>query len=156
MQGVGWGCSAGFSPSTPGEPPMVTLDTTDVAARARALVGRPVTVYTRDQEWGTVVDVGLLGHVHEVVYLTMARARSGRGLPPERVGVMLSTVLDIHAQAEDAVPTHRLRPGHVLTAGPCAGARITTMQMPEQFGAGVVRLSIGDRVVWADASTPMT
>lgn len=102
---------------------MVTLDTTDVAARARALVGRPVTVYTRDQEWGTVVDHGLLGHVHDV-YLTMARDRTDRGLPPELVRVMLSTVEDVHAQAEDAVPAHRLRPGHVLTAGPWAGARI--------------------------------
>src|SRR5690625_2764433 len=62
MQGVGWGCSAGFSPSTPGEPPMVTLDTTDVAARARALVGRPVTVYTHNPQWGTVVTSGLLGN----------------------------------------------------------------------------------------------
>jgi hypothetical protein len=135
---------------------MVTLDTTDVAARARALVGLPVTVYTRDQEWGTVVDHGLLGHVHQGVYLTMARPRPVRGLPPELVRVMLATVEDVHPEAEDAVPAHRLRPGHVLTAGPWAGARITTVQMPEQFGAGVVRLTIGGRVVWADASTPMT
>src|SRR5690625_6596865 len=102
MQGVGWGCSAGFSPSTPGEPPMVTLDTTDIADRARALVGRPVTVYTRDQEWGTVVDHGLLGHVHQGVYLTMARDRTDRGLPPELVRVRLSTVEDVHPEAEGA------------------------------------------------------
>lgn len=134
---------------------MVTLDTADIADRARALVGRPVTVYTRDQ-WGTVVDHGLLGHVHQGVYLTMARDRTDRGLPPELVRVMLSTVEDVHPEAEDAVPAHRLRPGHVLTAGPWAGARITTVQMPEEFGAGVVRLTIGGRVVWADAGTPMT
>ena len=135
---------------------MVTLDTTDVAARARALVGRPVTVYTHNPQWGTVVDHGLLRHVHQDVYLTMARDRTDRGLPPELVRVMLSTVEDVHPEAEGAVPAHRLRPGHVLTAGPWAGARITTVQMPEQFGAGVVRLTIGDRVVWAEASTPMT
>ena len=137
---------------------MVTLDTADVAARARALAGRPVTVYTHNPQWGTVVDHGLLGHVHQDVYLTMARPRPVRGLPPELVRVMLSTVLDVHAQAEDAVPAHRLRPGHVLTAGPWAGAQITTMQAPEEFGAGVVRLTMtpGDRVVWAQAGTPMT
>jgi len=135
---------------------MVTLDTTDVAARARALVGRPVTVYTHNPQWGTVVTSGLLGHVHQDVYLTMARDRTDRGLPPELVRVMLSTVEDVHPEAEGAVPAHRLRPGHVLTAGPWAGARITTVQMPTELGAGVVRLTIGDRVVWADASTPMT
>lgn len=136
---------------------MVTLDTADVADRARALAGRPVTVYTHNPQWGTVVTSGLLGHVHDV-YLTMARDRTDRGLPPELVRVMLSTVLDVHAEAEDAVPAHRLRPGHVLTAGPWAGAQITTMQMPEEFGAGVVRLTMtpGDRVVWAEAGTCLT
>ena len=134
---------------------MTTLDTAGVADRARALAGRPVTVYTHNPQWGTVATYGLLGHVHQDVYLTMARDRTDRGLPPELVRVMLSTVEDVHAQAENAVPAHRLRPGHVLTAGPWAGARITTVQMPEQFGAGVVRLTIGDRVVWAEASTPM-
>src|SRR5699024_968164 len=73
----------GFSPSTPGEPPMVTLDTTDVADRARALAGRPVTVYTHNPQWGTVVTSGLLGHVHQDVYLTMARPRPG---PAPRAG----------------------------------------------------------------------
>src|SRR5699024_2141175 len=82
--------------------------------------------------------------------------RTDPGLPPELVRVMLSTVEDVHPEAEGAVPAHRLRPGHVLTAGPWAGARITTVQMPTELGAGVVRLTIGDRVVWADASTPMT
>ena len=134
---------------------MTTLDTTDIADRARALAGRPVTVYTRDQEWGTVATSGLLGHVHQDVYLTMARDRTDRGLPPELVRVMLSTVEDVHPEAEGAVPAHRLRPGHVLTAGPWAGARITTVQMPTELGAGVVRLTIGGRVVWADAGTPM-
>src|SRR5690625_1468381 len=113
MQGVGWGCSAGFSPSTPGEPPMVTLDTTDVAARARALVGRPVTVYTHNPQWGTVVDHGLLGHVHQGVYLTMARDRTDRGLPPELVRVMLSTVEDVHPEAEEHTSELQSR-GHLV------------------------------------------
>ena len=36
---------------------MTTLDTTDIADRARAhqLTGRPVTVYTHNPQWGTVV-----------------------------------------------------------------------------------------------------
>src|SRR5690625_3047953 len=133
-----------------------TNDTADIADRARALAGRPVTVYTRDQEWGTVATSGLLGHVHQDVYLTIARDRTDRGLPPELVRVMLSTVEDVHPEAEVAVPAHQLRPGDVLTAGPWAGDRITNVHMPEQYGTCVVRLTIGDRVVWAEASSPMT
>lgn len=128
----------------------------DVAGRARELTGHPVTIYTRDQEWGVVVTSGTLGHVHQDVYLTMARDRTARGLPPEVMRVMLSTVIGLHPEGDQGVPAHRIRPGHVLSAGPLAGAEITSTVMPEEFGAGVVRLTMGDRVVWAEAGTCLT
>src|SRR5690625_7426614 len=111
---------------------MTTLDTTDIADRARALAGRPVTVYTRDQEWGTVATSGLLGHVHQGVYLTMARDRTDRGLPPELVRVMLSTVEGVHPEAEGAVPAHRLRPGQVMAAGAGAAGPFSNAQVPTE------------------------
>src|SRR5690625_6808761 len=100
---------------------MVTLDTTDVSDRARALAGRPVTVYTHNPQWGTVVDHGLLGHVHQDVYLTMARPRPVRGLPPKLLRVFLATLKEVAPEPKGTVPAHRPRPAHGLPAAPGAG-----------------------------------
>lgn len=134
---------------------------TDIADQARALTGRPVTIYTHHEQWGTVADQGLLGHVHEDLYLTLARDRTERGLPPEMVRVMLANVLAVHETGQDAVPADAIQPGHVLTEGPVAGAEITGTQAPEEFGGGVVRLTArspqGTEVsVYTDAATRLT
>lgn len=136
-------------------------DIVDVAGRARELAGHPVTIYTRDQDWGVVVTSGHLGHVTENVYLTMARDRTARGLPPEVVRVMLPNVIGLHPEGDQGVPAHRIRPGHVLSAGPLAGAQVTSVVLPEEFGAGVVRLTVlpptgEQQVVWAETGTRLT
>lgn len=129
----------------------------DIANQAHVLVGRNVTVYTRDEEWGIVVTPGLLGHVSECVYLTMAKDRTERGLPPEVVRVMLSTIIGLHPQGQGDVPAGQLHTGHVLRRGPLRGAKITAVKTPPEFGLGVVRLSCRTsrktETVWSDART---
>lgn len=112
---------------------------TDIATQARTLEGTQVTIYTRHEQWDTVVDQGRLGHTTDV-QLTYLRDRSERGLPPELARAMFSNIVALHATGGSAVPAGEVRAGQVLSEAPFAGAEVLAVEAPPEYGQGVIHL----------------